>query len=180
MTPRIRESRTHLDMSIGSIAPDTGTKGGIRLGRSLESRAWMCFCEMKWESDISPGVTNDPNRNQLVRVIESALYFQDCGAFADEVYVALVTPAISKHTPDYRKLYQHKFKEYETNSNILEDLRNCKLPPRKNFDAATQIGKLQLRWPTFDELFTSLPDSDISEGLHNFWQNYGSYLNTGQ
>ena len=133
---------------------------------------------MKWESDISPGVTNDPNRNQLVRVIESALYFQSNGDFADEVHVALVTPAVFRDKPFVFKNYTGKFRRYESDSaNILEDLRNCILKTRGNFDAAERIDALQLHWQTFDELFASIPESAISDALQAFHKNYGAYLN---
>ena len=180
MTPRKGESRTRLDLAIGTITRDAGTKGGIKLGLSDFSTSWICFCEMKWESDISAGVTNDPARNQLVRVIESALYFQRNGDFADEVHVALVTPAVFRDKPLVFKNYPGKFRSYERdNANILEDLRNCILEPRGNFDAAQRIDALQLHWRTFDELFASIPESVISDALQAFHQNYGAYLNRG-
>ncbi len=176
MTPRIRESRTHIDLAIGTIGPDAGTKGGIRLGISEDSNPWICFCEMKWESDISRGVTNDPDRNQLIRVIESALYFQNNETFTGEVYVTLVTPSVFRDSQLIPKIYSGKFREYESDTeNILKDLRNCRLEPRGGFDAAQRIGALTLRWQTFDELFTSIPDSAISDALQSFWQNYGTY-----
>ena len=180
MTPRIGESRTHLDLAIGTIVQEAGTKGGIKLGLPNVSTSWICFCEMKWESDISPGVTNDPNRNQLVRVIESALYFQSNGDFADEVHVALVTPTVFRDRPFVFKNYKGKFKRYESDiANILEDLRNCTLKPRGHFNAVERIEVLQLHWPTFDELFASIPDSAISDALKTFYQNYGAYLKEG-
>lgn len=180
MTPRIGESRTRLDLAIGTIVQEAGTKGGINLGLPNVSTSWICFCEMKWESDISPGVTNDPNRNQLIRVIESALYFQSNGDFADEVHVALVTPTVFRDKHFVFKNYTGKFRCYESDStNILEDLRNCTLKPRGNFNAVERIEALQLHWPTFDELFVSIPDSAISDALKTFHQNYGTYLKRG-
>ena len=178
MTPRKGEGRTHLDMALGTIVAENGTKGGIELASNSGPSSWICFCEMKWESDISQGVANDESRNQLVRVIESALYFQKRRMFAEVVYVALVTPAVFREKYDGAKLYQRKFNEYKTNNhNILEDLQSCSLKPRDNFDPSERIEALGLRWKTFDELFTSVPDSAIGESLKNFWQNYGGYLN---
>ena len=177
MTPRIDEGRTHLDLAVGSIAPEKGTKGGIDLAINEATKSWICFCEMKWESDISPDTANDEKRNQLVRVIESALYFQKRGAFSDEVYVSLVTPEAFKGTLGFEKLYRSKFSEYESdNFNILEDLRNCVLRPRDQFDAAERIDALSLRWTTYDALFDGFPASAISDGLKEFWNRYGSYL----
>ena len=177
MTPRIDERRTHLDLAVGSITPENGTKGGIDLAINEATKSWICFCEMKWESDISPDTANDENRNQLVRVIESALYFQKRGASADEVYVSLVTPEAFKGTLGFEKLYRSKFSEYESdNSNILEDLRKCDSRLRNQFDAAERIDALSLRWTTYDDLFDSLPASAISGGLKEFWNRYGIYL----
>ena len=179
MTPRVGEGRTHLDLAIGTITPD-GTKSGIELDYSSGSRSWICFCEMKWESPLDFKVANDPNRNQLVRVIESALRFQNTEFFVHEVYVTLVTPAFLKEYPDYKKLYPQKFDDYKSDSgNILEDLRNCTLEPRNNFDPTERIDSLTLRWQTFDELFASIPNSPVSDALESFWQNYGTYLNRG-
>ena len=177
MTPRVREGRTHLDLAVGSIEPEAGTTGGIELGRPDGANSWICFCEMKWESDISPKTSNDANRNQLVRVIESALYFQAKGIYADRVYVNLVTPKVFQGERGSGKLYQRKFAEYESSkSNIIVDLDDCKLPVRNQFNAMERIDALSIRWTTFDELFLGLPDSAISNGLKQFWCRYGSYL----
>ena len=177
MTPRRGERRTNLDLAIGNIAIEAGTKGGIELADDDESNSWICFCEMKWESDISPNVTNDKNRNQLVRVIESALYFQKRVVFADEVYVSLVTPRVFRGERGSEKFYQRKFAEYKSsNSKILADLGNCMLPLRDQFDAADRIDALSLRWTTYDDLFNALPDSPISSGVGGFWAKYGSYF----
>ena len=181
MTPRFKESRTHLDLALGAIAPENATKGGIELGQFSGAEPWICFCEMKWESDISEGVTNDKNRNQLIRVIESALYFRRKGVFAERVHVALVTPAVFKDGIAEDKLYRRKFREYESNRvRVLEDLETCRLQPRNKFNAAERIEALSLRWPAFDELFEGAPNNAVSEAIREFWQKYGSYLNEGR
>ena len=177
MTPRIGEARSHMDLSIGNIAVDAGTKGGIAPVGGPDATPWVCFCEMKWESDITPGVANDPNRNQLIRVVESGLYCGWANSTLDEVYITLVTP--SRFRDDPRKLYHRKFNEYTAdNGRILEELRSCQLLRRGNLDAATRINALQLRWQTFDDLFAAIPESPISAGIAEFRQKYGSYLNT--
>ena len=177
MTPRRGEGRTHLDLAVGNIIAEAETKGGIELVSEGLTKTWICFCEMKWESDISPWTTNDENRNQLVRVIESALYFQKAGIFADEVYVNLVTPEAFKADQSSEKLYHRKYAEYESSYlNILEDLNDCKLEARNQFDAAERIDALSLRWPTYDDLFNGLPASAVSNRLGEFWSRYGNYL----
>ena len=177
MTPRRGEGRTHLDLAVGNIIAEAGTKGGIELDCEGVTKCWVCFCAMKWESDISPGTANDENRNQLVRVIESALYFKKAGIFADEVYVSLVTPEAFKTDQSSEKLYQRKYAEYESSYlNILEDLNNCRLPSRNQFDAGERIDALSLRWPTYDDLFNGIPASAVSNRLREFWSRYGNYL----
>ena len=49
--PRKGEGETHLDLALGTIARRKGTESGIELG-DVEF-PWICFCEMKWYSDIS-------------------------------------------------------------------------------------------------------------------------------
>ena len=177
MTPRVGEGRTHLDLAIGSIQREGGTKGGIELDCDESTRSWICFCETKWESDIALGTANDDGRNQLVRVIESALYFQNGWWFAEEVYVGLVTPAVFGGAAGSAKLYHSKFSEYKScSSSILRDLDDGKLTSRNQFNAAERIGALSLRWATFDDLYNSFPASRICFGLREFWSRYGNYL----
>ncbi|MDE2705558.1 MAG: hypothetical protein OXI35_10855, partial [Gemmatimonadota bacterium] len=99
--PRKQESNTNLDLALGTIKRREGKTSGIKLGS--QSPSWICFCEMKWYSDIATRTTHDIHRNQLARVIENALYFNDNDGdrhsdcmdgdrYSDCVYVALVTP----------------------------------------------------------------------------------------
>ena len=92
--PRKREGNTNLDLALGTIKCRDETTGGIKLGS--QSPSWICFCEMKWYSDISTSTTHDIHRNQLARVVENALYFNDGDRLSDCVYVALVTPKAFK------------------------------------------------------------------------------------
>ena len=72
--PREREGNTNLDLALGAIRRRGNTKSGVKF--AAHSVPWICFCEMKWGSDMSVGVTWDAGRNQLIRVIENALCFQ--------------------------------------------------------------------------------------------------------
>ncbi len=84
---------------------------GIQL--SDTDKSWICFCEMKWNSDISITVTYDLERNQLARVIENALCFQsDKHQYADEVTVTLVTPEMFYISKCKSRLFQYKYEEY--------------------------------------------------------------------
>ena len=181
LPPRDEEGRTHVDLAIGSIIRRGSTRSGINLRRGLQP--WICFCEMKCSSDISPRVEHDPDRNQLVRVIENALCFQGEGGYSDEVHVALVTPAIFKEPGggySVYKVYQGLFREYERNrARLRQDLDACRLEKRNRPDwkyppdIAGRVDRLKLRWPTYEELFAGIPASPISEDLQRFWETYG-------
>ena len=178
MPPRLSEGNTHLDLAIGAIAKCGTTKSGIELNDW--TTPWVCFCEMKWDSDITLGVTHDPNRNQLARVIETALCFQIDGVYAVEIYVALVTPARFKDSVEHPKEYSSTFKEYDADpARLLQDLDSCVLQKRSGPDwqypdhIAGRVERLNLRWPTFEDLFSKIPDSEISAGIKRFWEQYG-------
>ena len=176
--PRDHEGATHVDLAVGSIARRGNSKSGINLRSG--SQTWICFCEMKWNSDISMSVTYDPGRNQLARVIENALCFQGEVTYADEVYVALVTPETFKRTEgDYRG-YQGTFRRYDSERGTLRrDLADCclgkkerrdwKYPP----DIDRRTDSLTLRWATYEDLFAGMPSSAISGGLQRFRERYG-------
>ena len=183
--PRCQEGNTHLDLAVGTISHRKGTEGGIEFGNY--SSSWICFCEMKWYSDLSLDVKHDIHRNQLARVIENALYFNDragnsdqSGArYSDCVYVALVTPKVFRDTDAKSRLYQYKFDEYEApdRGNLLKDLKSCVLKmsnPSTNIEQ--QLERLTcLRWATFDDIFAQMPDSTISAELRKFWEKHGNY-----
>ena len=178
LPPRDHERATHVDLAVGSIARRGNSRSGINLQGGPQ--AWICFCEMKWESDISLCVTHDPDRNQLARVIENALCFQDEGTYSDEVYVALVTPETFKKPEDDHREYQGMFRRYDSERAALRrdldafrlgkrDRRDWKYPP----DIDGRVDSLRLRWPTYEELFAGMPPSAISERLQRFWERYG-------
>ena len=137
---------------------------------------------MKWYSDMSISTTHDIHRNQLARVIENALYFNDgdrpsnCvdeNRYSDCVYVALVTPKAFKGREVNSRLYQYKFEEYEADrDHLVKDVEACVLEKRKHAsgNVADRAGKLTLRWSTYDEIFAEIPDSKISEKLKEFWR----------
>ena len=178
LPPRNDEGDTHVDMAIGSIIRRGNSRSGINLGH--DPQPWICFCEMKWGSDISPGVTYDPNRNQLARVIENALCFQSDGRYSDEVFVALVTPATFKSPDGKYRAYQEMFREYDSDrAKLRRDLDACRLGKRDRPDwkyppdIAERVDRLKLSWPTYEELFAGIPTSAVSGGLQWFWERYG-------
>jgi len=172
--PREKEGETHIDLALGTIAIRQGTKSGVKL-EDVEP-SWVCFCEMKWYSDISPSVTSAIHRNQLARVIENALCFQGSGKYTEKVYVTLVTPSIFHYAPSKSRLYQYKFEEYNTNqTRLIDDLKACVLKENNQRDwtfpdLAQRVTSLSLHWATYDELFENLPGSAIAAELKNFWR----------
>ena len=129
---------------------------------------------MKWYSDISTSTTHDIHRNQLARVIENALYFNDGDRPSDCVYVALVTPKAFKNREVNSRLYQYKFEEYEADlGHLVKDLEEKSEHASGN--VADRVGRLTLRWSTYDEIFAEIPNSAISEKLKEFWQERGKY-----
>lgn len=170
--PREEEGETHLDLALGTIVRRKGTKSGIELG-SVES-SWICFCEMKWYYDISHSVSYDQHRNQLVRVIENALCFQNRGKFAEKIHVVLVTPKIFQQASTRSRLYQYKYSEYYSDpSRIERDLDVCQLDKNTRVDwnypeIQDRISKLSLGWVTYEALFESMPMSDISDKVEFF------------
>jgi len=178
--PRKGEGETHLDLALGTIARRKGTESGIELD-DVES-PWVCFCEMKWYSDISTSVTCDIHRNQLARIIENALCFQKSEKYTEKIHVTLVTPSIFRNASLKSRLYQYKFGEYNTNLTcLIDDLNACVLERNNQPDWSfpsnlTQRAKsLSLWWANYDELFENLPDSPIAAELKNFWRQHGNY-----
>ena len=174
MSPRKKEGNTHLDLALGPIRCRKSTDGGIELDDVSEP--WVCFCEMKMYSDLSHGVTHDPHRNQLARVAENAVCFQGGGRYASRIYVTLVTPKAFRFAPVFSRLYQYKFREYETNRwDLIKDFDLCSMEKREDppdwkypTNVADRVHRLELRWVTYEELFENLPCSAISEELKKF------------
>lgn len=171
--PRKGEGETHLDLALGTIARRNGTESGIELEKVEPS--WICFCEMKWHSDISYSVSYDQHRNQLVRVVENALCFQSRSKFAEKIHVVLVTPKLFQHAPIRSRLYQYKYNEYYSDpSKIKGDLDVCKLNKNDrvdwNYPGDTQnrLSKLSLGWISYETLFEDMPMSDVSDELERF------------
>jgi hypothetical protein len=171
--PRKKEGETHIDLALGTIARRSGTESGIELENAELS--WVCFCEMKWYSDIAYNVSYDQHRNQLVRVIENALCFQSRDKFAEKIHVVLVTPKIFQQAPTKSRLYQYKYSEYDSDpSRIKRDLDMCQLGENDRVDwkyppdIQDRISKLSLGWISYEALFESIPVSGISDELECF------------
>lgn len=168
LSPRVGEGNTHLDLAFGSIALRDGTQSGIDLGNDATS--WVSFVECKWYSDIACSVSCDRHRNQLARVIENAICFNQENQFAQEVHVTLVTPEVFE-PPARSRLYHYKYADYSNaESNYLEsDLATSCLPHRPQFpDINERLRCLHLHWVTYETLFQSVPDSKLKQPFLEF------------
>jgi hypothetical protein len=180
--PRKGEGSTHLDLALGHIQERDNTKSGIK---PRGEASWICFCEMKWYSDIAADVTADVHRNQLARVIENALTFGGQTPSSIEIYVTLVTPKVFSPDASVKsRLYQYKFQDYVTSNSLPKslqaDLAKCSLTRRDGYypddlTMESRMRRLRLNWVSYDELFEQMPNSVISEGIKHFWEIHGGY-----
>jgi hypothetical protein len=158
------EGNTKLDLAFGHILPRGKTAAGIKYGPH-EPGSWVCFVEAKCLSDCSTTVSYDPLRNQLARVIENLLCFQDNGKFPERIFFTLLTPRIFKENPNSR-LYGYKMQEYEDKEKILEDIERCSIEKRDGGgfvypDMRQRLAQLRLNWVSYEDLL----EPEYGEGL---------------
>ena len=129
-SPRKGEDRSHIDLAIGDFEKEDATKSGIKLIEHNSSFRQFVFCEMKWYSDISVKTAKDKRRNQLTRIIESALIFnKDPIRHHENICVSFVAPALFMNSEAKSRLYRYKLDEYLTNGNginggaVLNDIK---------------------------------------------------------
>ena len=167
-SPRSREGNTRVDLALGGIRRRPGTESGIEYDPALAS--WVALCECKWYSDIDTKVSYDKHRNQLLRVIENAVFFQSGGTRPERAHVVIVTPASFKKRKVKSRLYQYKFEEYKSDQNrIVEELEACCLETSKSYpDLRRALSNLELHWVTYQDLLRSAPESAIRSHLDKF------------
>ena len=185
-SPRLNEGRFHVDLALGNITLKNGIQREIEL--DVSDNSWVCFCEMKWYSDISYGITNDIHRNQLTRAIETALSFQHNGTYTDKLFFTLVTPSIFINTSNKSRLYQYKLQDYIGDSNcIIEDIKRSCLGKNDKKSKwmypeliEERIDRLTLNWVSYEHLFNEMPESPISMELKRFFRDCINYYITPQ
>jgi hypothetical protein len=167
ISTRLRENNTVLDIAFGHImvrstpsaasTPAKETLAGITYSPHSED-AWVCFVEAKYLSDCDCKVTNDPLRNQLTRVIENLLCFQDAnGQLPSRLFFALLTPRLFRDHPKAR-FYGYKMADLADRQGILAEIGTCTLTRRATGgycypDLAQRLEALaQPRWVTFEEV----------------------------
>lgn len=179
LTQRIGEGNTYLDLAMGSIKKRENTESGIELDIANEEQDFV-FCEAKWKSDLSVGVSKCSIRNQLQRVIENALIFAGEN-FKERIFVTLITPEIYKKHYELglnTRFYSCKYGEYKKNikGTFLKELdliKDLNLIPFKDIKSENivkkNLNKLFLNWVTFEELMENIPSQirDIYEKIND-------------
>lgn len=184
------ESNTEIDLAVGDLEIRAGTETGIKF-RGGSGAGRVCLVEAKWLSDIASKTKHDHSRNQLARVIETGLTFQNQAvnpALPGAVHVTLLTPSCFRVGGDCgSRLYFYKFREYsaalknyEPGSqhlpSILWDIRQAEIPKRQSStawrypDLAERLPVLKLHWVTYEELFQAMPASEFKTALQEFIQ----------
>lgn len=152
------EGNTKLDLSFGCIEKRDGTDLGIQYKK--EPNGWVCFIEAKLFSDSSNDTSYDPLRNQITRVIENLLCFQNEGVFPEKIYFSLLTPKIFRDNPK-SKLYGYKYLDYQNSYNLIYDISKSKIEKRneKNWfyppNIVDRINVLTYNWVTYEEIIES-------------------------
>ncbi len=154
--PRIDEGNSKIDLCFGSIRKRENTSLGIEFDLMGEE-SWVCFVEAKYFSDCSTTVSNDPLRNQIVRVIENLLCFQADGKYPEKLFFTLLTPRRFKENPKSR-LYGYKMEEYKEINNILCDiaLSNLKIREQAHWSypcLKERVKLLHLNWVCYEDIF---------------------------
>jgi hypothetical protein len=168
LTHRKNEGNTNLDLALGSIKTRENTISGIELNKDKINQDFV-FCEAKWKSDLSYGVTYCSIRNQLQRIIENALLFADKN-FKGKIFVILITPKSYKDFFEMginTRLYCYKYQEYKNNIkntflkelDLIEKLEKILFFNKESKEIIKEnLDKLFLNWVTFEELIEAIPN----------------------
>lgn len=159
------EKNSKIDLAVGNIER-RGSSDGSGIAYAERHGSWVCFVEAKLLSDCSTMVTHDPLRNQLARVIESLLCFQNAdGAFPENLYFTLLTPRHLQKTENRgSRLYGYKMSEYGDPTALRRDLEACKIPKRNEAnwrypDLEQRLGALRrINWVAYEDFFDLEPD----------------------
>lgn len=167
LPPRKSEGNTNLDLAFGAIKRRRNTISGIQYSfPDKDEDKWVCFVEAKFLSDCDDETKHDPFRNQITRVIENLLCFQDDNEkFPDKLFFTLLTPKKirDKHDAWRTRLYGYKFKEYKTEEGfnaplLIRDINMQKAQRRDTNDwrypnIVERIQYLRLKWIAYEEIF---------------------------
>jgi hypothetical protein len=175
LPPRPFEGNTNLDLALGAITQRGSTQSGISY--SQKDGTSICFIESKWYSDISTGTSHDLHRNQLARVIDSAIAFKsDQGEFPKAVHVGLLTPGIFKVRRAPSRFYRYKWNEYSDRAALVRDLEDHPSALEIDHDYPKLLQRLELYWVTFEQLILHIPDRKFRDALIDFAKNHSKAL----
>lgn len=157
------EKNSKIDLAVGDIER-RGSPDGSGIAYAKRPGSWVCFVEAKLLSDCSTMVTHDPLRNQLTRVIESLLCFQDAdGAFPESLYFTLLTPRhLQKVEHQHSRLYGYKMDEYKDPAALRRDIEACQIPKRDEAgwhypDLEQRLSALRINWVAYEDFFELEP-----------------------
>ena len=178
------EGNSEIDLMLGDLSNRKNTTAGVGYSQPDNSDGRACLVEAKWLSDIACKTTHDWERNQLARVIETALTFQGNLQFPDRIHVTLLTPAVFKNHRDQlgSRLYCYKWHEYTNqcgriNADAIKlDIDRSCIPSRPAGkvwscpDLDQRLEKLHLHWVTYEDVINSMPETEFKAALFLFIQ----------
>ena len=184
LTHREKEGNTYLDLAMGSIKRRGSTESGIELDITNKEQDFV-FCEAKWKSDLSVGVSKCSIRNQLQRVIENALIFAGEN-FKGNIFVTLITPELYKKHYELglnTRFYSCKYFEYKGNIrgtflrelDLIKELGVIPFNDEKRIEKKSKyreiveknLDKLILNWVTFEELLAEISNDTLKNEYEN-------------
>ncbi len=150
------EANTKLDLALGAVSNRGNKDSGIRYDKKTDI-SWVCFVEAKYTSEVSTGITHDDTKNQITRVIENLLCFQANRNYPDKLFFTMLTPRKYVNINGKEKNYQTILRRYRSEDNILEDIKESKIPRRNGSkwgypNIQKRIELLDINWISYEEI----------------------------
>lgn len=171
--PQERESwlREYLGNRGGGLFQRWSTKPGkvegtTEVDLTIETEKAFIFIEAKYLSDISPHVSYDPWRDQIVRTIDVGTYQAQLAEPKREFFFTLLTPRWDNEYEERSWLYWYKMRDYREHPELLR----AKLPhrdPTLNLDCKYPIDfetmARRIGWTYWPDII-SLADREVKAG----------------
>ena len=171
--PQERESwlREYLGNRGGGLFQRWSTKPGkvegtTEVDLTIETEKALIFIEAKYLSDISPHVSYDPWRDQIVRIIDVGTYQAQLAEPKREFFFTLLTPRWDNEYEERSRLYWYKMRDYREHPELLR----AKLPhrdPTLNLDCKYPIDfetmARRIGWTYWPDII-SLADREVKAG----------------